>query len=402
MCGIAGYIGTRDIPPERIERCLSLMRRRGPDHAAWKHWRHSGGRQTYLLHTRLNIIDLDERANQPFHAEPLWMAFNGELYNYLELKAELEAWGERFTTQSDTEVFLRAIRRFGWEGLDQCEGMWALAVYDEPEGALTLARDRFGEKPLFLHRAADGVYFGSEPKMIFALLGRRLPVNIDHLYRYLVNGYKALYKAGHTFFEGLEELPRATTLRIGADGRECAQAYWQPALAQQASLSYDEAVASVRTQLIRAVELRLRADVPLAFCMSGGIDSLTLISIAKRVFNYDVHGFTFVNEDPRYDEQEMVEHAVQRLGLRHTEVRADRATFLDQLRALVAYHDAPVFTISYFVHWLVLEAIARQGYKISISGTGADELFTGYYDHHLAYLYEVRGEPALHAASREA
>lgn len=399
MCGIAGYFGTNEIPPERIERCLAALHHRGPDHAAHAHFVGPGGRHAYLLSTRLDIIDLDARANQPFADGGKTLAYNGELYNYIELRADLARRGEQFRTESDTEVLLRVLDRLGGDALDRCEGMWAFALYDESDGSLTLCRDRFGEKPLYLFVDETGTYFGSEPKCIFELLGRRLAVDLDHLRRYLVNGYKALYKTDHTFFVSLRELEPATRLRLDAEGRADTRSYWRPLLDHQTDLSRDDAVAGVRERLIRSVEVRLRADVPLAFCMSGGVDSVSLISIAKRVLDYDVHGFTIVNTDARYEERDLVEQAVAELGIRHTTVQLDTNDFLPRLRTLVRAHDAPVATITYFAHWLLMQSIAAQGYRVAVSGTAADELFTGYYDHHLAYLHEVSADPGHHAKS---
>jgi asparagine synthase (glutamine-hydrolysing) len=378
------------------------MGRRGPDHAAYRHWINSAGRHVGLLHTRLSIIDLDERANQPFTIGSKWIVYNGELYNYVELGEELTKQGVSFRTTSDTEVLLQGIDHFGWPVLDRCEGMWAFAVYDEGDGSLTLCRDRFGEKPLYLYRDETGLAFGSEVKFIVALLGRRLPVNVEHIYRFLVNGYKALYKEDHTFFQGLSELPPASLLRIDAAGREGTQKYWQPRCAVDEGMTHAEAVAEARERLIRAVKLRLRADVPLAFCMSGGVDSNALISIAKNIFGYDVHGFTIANSDARYEEQDMVEHAVAALGIRHTSIPVDTKDFLPKLRTLVRQHDAPVYTITYFAHWLLMEMIAAHGYRIAVSGTAADELFTGYFDHHLAFLYEIREDREFSKTARAA
>jgi asparagine synthase (glutamine-hydrolysing) len=136
--------------------------------------------------------------------------------------------------------------------------------------------------------------------------------------------------------------------------------------------------------------------------MSGGIDSNSLISIARRVLGYDVHGFTILNTDARYEEQDMVDHAVAELGIRHTGIPVQTDRFLERLRTLVRYHDAPVYTISDYAHWLLMESVAARGYRVSISGNAADELFTGYYDHHLFYLYEIRRETELRAASERA
>ena len=155
-------------------------------------------------------------------------------------------------------------------------------------------------------------------------------------------------------------------------------------------------------KLTDAMRLRMRADVPLAFCMSGGVDSNALIATARRVVGCDVHGFTIINTDARYEEQSLVEETVRELGVQHTSVSVTNSNFLANLRKLVAAHDAPISTISYYVHWQLMDAIAAHGYKVSISGTAADELFTGYYDHHNLYLSEIANEPELHAVALKA
>jgi asparagine synthase (glutamine-hydrolysing) len=227
-------------------------------------------------------------------------------------------------------------------------------------------------------------------------------VNHDQISRFLVNGYKTLYKKPHSFFENVVELSPATTLRIDASGREHTERYWTPGFDVDEHLSYEDAVAGARRHLVRSVETRLRADVPIAFCMSGGVDSNSLIATARNMFGYDVHGFTIVDADGRYDEEATVRHAVAELGVRHTTVRTCSNDFLPRLRGLVRQHDAPVYTISYYAHWLLMQEIARAGYRISVSGSAADELFTGYYDHHLAYLREIARFPELHADAERA
>jgi len=401
MCGIAGYFGPHHIHQHNIQTCLELMNRRGPDFAASKQWTNTSRNNILLLHSRLSIIDLDPRANQPFNINKKWMIQNGELYNYLERREELTDQGLIFKTTSDTEVLLQAIDHFGWDVLDRCEGMWAFAVYDESDGSLSLCRDRFGEKPLYLYRDETGLYFGSEVKFIVALLGHKLEVNYDQVFRYLVNGYKALYKTPKTFFLGLSELPPAAILHITPDGKEHQETYWKLNFMPDDGMSYDEAVAEVRKRLLKAVEIRLRADVPLAFCMSGGVDSNSLISIAKQIFDYDVHGFTIVNTDERYEEEEMVTHAVNELKIKHTSIPVNTKDFIPKLRTLIRQHDAPVYTITYYAHWLLMESIADHGYRVSISGTAADELFTGYYDHHLMYLYDIRDDASRYNEAKK-
>ena len=394
MCGIAGYAGPTPLDPDRIAATLPLMRHRGPDDQSHHAFQTPAGRHVHLLHSRLTIIDLDPRSNQPFHAGSTWLDYNGELYNYKELAAAMSD----LRTRSDTEVMTRVLDRDGWGGLDACEGMWAFAAYDERTGELGLARDRFGEKPLYVLRDGDSLYWGSEPKFVWALAGVKPRPNERQLMRLLVNGYKSLYKSGETWFEGLDEVDAGTVLTIDADGRQDVRRYWSPPVpSPDESMSFEDAVAGTRERLIRSVELRLRADVPLAFCMSGGVDSLALISIAKRELDYDVHGFTILNTDARYDEQDIVDDAVRELALRHTSVTPDTHEFLPRLRGLVRQHDGPVATISYYVHWLLMGAIHGGGYRVSVSGTAADELYSGYYDHHLAYLAET-GDAEARAA----
>ncbi|MBK9292978.1 MAG: asparagine synthase (glutamine-hydrolyzing) [Oligoflexia bacterium] len=393
MCGIAGYFGTQNLNESSIKNCLNKMRRRGPDSASIFTHTNKYGNTVYLLHSRLNIIDLDDRANQPFHMGNHVLAFNGELYNYLELKAENEKNNFEYQTLSDTEVLIHTLIRDGVSGLDKCEGMWAYALYDKNEGTLQLSRDRFGEKPLYTYTDSTGVYFGSEVKFIFELLNRKLPLNYNHLNRFLINGYKSLYKTKETFFEGLKEVDAASVLKISETGNQHTEKYWKPSFQQNDDLSYSEAVKGAKEALIKSIKLRLRADVPLAFCMSGGVDSNSLISIAKNIFNYDVHGFTITNTDARYEEQDMIDYAVKELGVKHTSIKLDTKDFIPRLKELIKQHDAPVYTITYYTHWLLMESIKKHGYRISISGTAADEIYTGYYDHQLAYLYEIYNTP---------
>lgn len=400
MCGIAGYYGTRTLPPETLAACIARMDRRGPDGHGQVHRVVGGARNAYLLHSRLRIIDLDPRANQPFARGNGHLSFNGELYNYLELRDGLARDGEAFTTASDTEVLASILAKRGVEGLDACEGMWAFAWLDND--GLLLCRDRFGEKPLYVFEDATGVYFGSEPKFIFALLGRRLPVNTNHLRRYLVNGYKALYKTGDTFFAGLSEVRPGGILRFDARGQRQAQRYWTPRFdVTNESMTFDEAVEQTRDALVESVKLRLRADVPIAFCLSGGVDSNALIAIAKRRLGHQVHGFTIMNTDERYEERAMVEASVAELGLRHTAIPVERKDFLPNLRELISYHDSPVSTITYYAQWQLMAAVAAEGYKVSVSGTGADELFSGYFDHQNLYIEALVADPAAQARARE-
>ena len=159
MCGIAGYFGTNLIPPHRLDQCKKLMEKRGPDGNGYFYRRVGKDRNAQLLHSRLRILDLDDRSNQPFLIGDDCLSFNGEIYNYLELRERLKRSGVSFTTDGDTEVLAKVIQKYGVNGLDLCEGMWAFSWLDEH--GLILSRDRFGEKPLYLYQDGSGIYFGS-------------------------------------------------------------------------------------------------------------------------------------------------------------------------------------------------------------------------------------------------
>ncbi len=391
MCGIAGYIGKAKIDEARVFKTLDIMKNRGPDSRQFMSFGRDG-MNVALLHARLSIIDLDVRSNQPFVIGDYAVVYNGEIYNYVEIKDELEKKGVKFNTTSDTEVLLRAYMEYGTRCVEFFEGMWAFAIYNQKDGTLFLSRDRFAEKPLYIYRTDDAVYFASEIKFLKLLSGRSFTVNTKQILRYLVNGYKSLYKKNETFFNEIEEIPYATNLTIDRRLGMSFRKYWEPSCRPE-KMSIEEAVEGVRQRLIESVKIRLRSDVPLAFCLSGGIDSASLVSIAVKEFGCDIASFSIIESDERYNEYDNIMATVNDLGCRHTLIELHHEQSLSRLRELVRYHDVPVATITYFVHSLLSEAISGSGYRVAFSGTAADELFTGYYDHFILHLYEIRNHP---------
>ena len=396
MCGIAGVVGHRPADPKRVEATLALMHNRGPD-AGGVYQGRLGGHRVTLLHTRLSIIDLDPRADQPFVRDGLALVHNGEIYNYLEVRAELRAKGRRFKTESDTEVILEAYRAWGDDCVGRFNGMWAFALLDERSGRLLLSRDRFGEKPLFWMRREGALYFGSEVKYLAELSGVRPAVNEEQIARYLVNGYKCLYKQPDTYFREVQELPAASVAVLTGPEEPAPRRFWRLGYTPR-PMTAEEAAEGTRERLTRAVELRLRADVPLAFCLSGGVDSCGLAGIAAKEFGQHVHTFSVIDRDERYDESANIQATVEYLGCDQHLVHTSTQGFFERMADLVDYHDAPVATISYYVHSFLSEAIHDHGYKVAVSGTAADELFAGYYDHYAFWLAERHGRqdfPAL-------
>ncbi|MBZ0216732.1 MAG: asparagine synthase, partial [Fimbriimonadaceae bacterium] len=210
----------------------------------------------------------------------------------------------------------------------------------------------------------------------------------------LVNGYRSLSKQPETFFAGVEELPAGCSMRVPSEGRSTQQRYWTLSYKPR-PMQRQEAVEGARERLVRATELSLRADVPVAFCLSGGVDSGTLAAMAVRRLGREVHAFSIVDSDPRYNEMVNISAVVNALGCRHTAIPTSKVEFFDRLARQVAYHDSPVATISYFVHEFLSEAISAHGYKVAISGSGADEIFTGYYDHYSFWLAGQADSPEI-------
>ena len=398
MCGIAGFVGFAPIGRDRIDATLERMRNRGPDHRAFTQTTHNSLHIT-LLHSRLSIIDLDPRSNQPFERESAAMVFNGEIYNYVEQRAKLQSAGSQFSTASDTEVLLETWLRSGLKGFSELEGMWSFGIFDRSSGELVLSRDRFGEKPLYLYRTADGIFFGSEIKFLSALAGVGFTVNRRQVNTFLVYGYRELHKRGETFFAEVEEVPPATHVVISQDttrGQPSLkldfQRFWQPSYAPRPMTSA-QAIEGIRHYLGESMRLRLRSDVPMAFCLSGGVDSGSLVSLATKVHQFPVSCYSIVDRDERYDESANINETVRDTGCELTTVYVTGEESLDRLRHLVAYHDAPVYTTSYYVHSFLMERVHQDHRKVVFSGTGSDELFSGYYDHFHYHLYDLRNDP---------
>ncbi|MEQ8601985.1 MAG: asparagine synthase (glutamine-hydrolyzing) [Marivibrio sp.] len=393
MCGIAGRFAAEPLTPDRERRALALMANRGPDGSGVYRADAAAGRLT-LLHTRLSIVDLAARSGQPFVKDGLALVFNGEIYNFPELRATLQADGAAFRTGGDTEVVLEAWRRWGEGALERFEGMFAFALWDEAAETLVLARDRFGEKPLYWMRGADGaLVFASEIKVLAALTGERPRIDEDQLRRYLVNGYKGLLTVRRTFYADVRDFPPASLARIDRPHAPEPKTYWTLSYRPDQLMTAEQAIEGAREAVHRAIRMRLRADVPAAIRLSGGIDSNVIAGVAAGVHQHPVTCFSIVEDDPRYDETAAINATLRRLQLPSVQIPIPRENFLDRLDDMIAYFDGPPLTISYYLHWLVSEAIHDAGFKMALGGTGADELFTGYYDHYLFWLAAMRDAP---------
>jgi asparagine synthase (glutamine-hydrolysing) len=391
MCGISGSITKEKFENSAfIKKTLFLMKRRGPDNQSF-YKKKQADKSINLLHSRLNIIDVKSRSNQPMTIGEYTIIFNGEIYNYIELKEKLKKKNYTFKTTSDTEVLLNAYIEYGEKCVDHFIGMWAFAIWDNIKKKLFLSRDIFGEKPLYYFLSNDEFFFGSEIKFIKSLSNKNFKINKSHINKNLFCGYKSLFKTNETFFEKIYLLENSTNLTIDLNLNIVKKKYWSPKL--NIDYNLDEKIASMEINKLiqKSLNLRMRSDVPIAFCLSGGIDSTLLASQASKKLNREISTFSIIDQEPNYNEIENIKLVVKDLGCKNTNIflKNKKKIFFKRLKELTSYHDGPISTISYYIHSFLSEEISKKGYKVAISGTGADEIFTGYYDHYLLHLQSI-------------
>tara|TARA_B100000989_G_scaffold11566_1_gene7915 strand:+ start:38715 stop:40532 length:1818 start_codon:yes stop_codon:yes gene_type:complete len=392
MCGIAGYFGKSEIEQKKIAYCRKLMKNRGPDSS--NIYTNHKKKKLYLLHSRLSIIDLNSRSNQPFIDGDNILIFNGEIYNYIELKKKIEK-KYKFKTKSDTEVILAYYKLYGTKCFDYFDGMWSLAIYNSTKDELVLSRDRFGEKPLYINKTKDGIFFGSEIKYIQALSGKKYDVNLKKVKNFLQFGYKSIFKDNESFFKSILNLNSGTYLLIRKK-KYLNRRFWSLQNKKVLKNNINNIIKKFRESFFNTLKLRLRSDVPIAICLSGGIDSATLAGVSKIKFKNNLEAFSIIdNKDNRYNEKTNILKIVKYLKIKHNFLYVANKLDFTRLKRQIKYHDSPVFTITNYLQNFLAEEISRKKFKVVLSGSGADEIFSGYYDHQLMYLYEVRKNKKL-------
>ena len=388
MCGIAGYLGRKKISKKLIQKTLKLMKNRGPDNQSYKLYR-VFDLNFYMLHSRLNIIDINKRSNQPYIFKDHAIIFNGEIYNYLELKKDLKRKGVKFSTNSDTEVLLKSYLFYGLKFLKKLEGMWSFVILNRKNDQVLMSRDRFGEKPLFYSFEKNELYFGSEIKFIKSLSNKKFKIDDNHLFKYLFLGYRSINKNYDTYFKKIKEFPKSSYLILNKNLKLNFKKYWYLKYKPRKML-LKTAIKKTNELLKNSIKMRIRSDVPIAFSLSGGIDSNVLAGITKKKLNKKIKCFSIIDKDQRYNEQKNIRITKNFLKCSIKEIEPPKNDSLKKLEKLIQYHDSPVSTINFLVHSYLTEKVSKNNFKVLISGVGADEIFSGYYDHTLQYLYEIR------------
>ncbi len=380
MCGIAGIVRVAPAPaPEReaLLRMAAALQHRGPDEFGLYRDQRAG-----LAHTRLSIVDLTS-GQQPLCNETgkLWVSFNGEIFNYVELRAELIELGHVFRTKSDTEVIVHAYEAWGDEAFARMSGQWAIALWDSEKEELVLSRDRLGIRPLYIAEHRGSIFFASEIKAIFAgapdLTRAFDPAGIDETFTFWTS------VPPQAVFRGIEEL-RPAHVRHYANGKQGERRFWAPAYpgspnAPRFRGSLKDAVVAVRDALETATKLRmLRADVPVGSYLSGGLDSSLVAALGREYAGDRFHTFSIRFADDEYDETSFQRLMVERLGSEHHEIVVDQGDIARAFPDVIRHTERPILRTAPAPLFLLSKLVQSQGIKVVLTGEGADEMFAGY------------------------
>jgi len=361
VCGISGEVGPA-VDLAFVQRASAQQTHRGPDASAVRQWR-----QCVLGHNRLRIIDLSPGADQPLTNEDqaVWVVFNGEIYNFTELRAELVTAGHTFQTHTDTEVLVHLYEEHGPALVERLRGMFAFAIWDDRAQLLLLARDRLGIKPLYYRREGDGLRFASEVRALRTASGSLDPAGLS---AYLRLGW---VPGPGTIIAGIEELPAGHLLEW-QDGQVRLRRWWQPPRRMASGVETDgEPLADV---LADAFRRHLVADVPVGLFLSSGVDSLALAYLAARA-GADLTGYTVAFDTGPGEAREAASLA-HHLGLAHETITISGAQVLAELPRIVADLDQP--SVDGVNSWVISRAVRQAGLTVALSGLGGDELFAGY------------------------
>ena len=375
MCGIAGILSTGGAAPQADELAAMIgkLAHRGPDGTGYYRDAECG-----LGHSRLSIIDI-AGGRQPIHNEDqtVWVSFNGEIFNYVELRRELEAAGHRFYTQSDTEVLVHVYEQHGDRFLEHLNGQFAIALWDRRERRLLLARDRTGIRPLFYSNRSGRLTFASEVKALFALQGvpRRLDTNaLGELFTYWS------VVPPRSVFAGIQTLPPGHYL-VAERGSVRVVRYWDwqfPEDGAHDARPVEECAEELRSLLVDAVRLQLRADVPVGAYLSGGLDSSVVTTLIKNFTETPLRTFSLTFADREFDESEHQRELVAYLGTRHTPVHCTAEALSDAFRRAIWHTESPILRTAPVPLMLLSRQVRAEGYKVVLTGEGADEVFAGY------------------------
>ena len=406
MCGIAGLVSasSRTMCRDEMAGLFRGFAHRGPDDQGWLSLDRDGAvrrardagdvrSQVLLLHRRLAILDLSESGWQPMSSRDgrLHVVYNGEIYNFVELRRELQGLGHAFRSTSDTEVLLAAYAQWGPGALERLVGMFAFAILDLEERSLFLARDFFGIKPLYYTVGPGGFAFASETRTLLAMTGMRRGANAQRVYDFLRFGLSE--HAEGTMLSGVCQLPAAHALHVSLD--EPARApvpvrYWSVSVEARTDLSFGAAAEQLREMFVESVRLHLRSDVPVGAALSGGVDSSAVVAAIQRLQpGADLHTFTYVADHEPVSDERWADMMIGRFPVRAHKISPSAGDMVRDLDELIRVQEEPFASTSIYAQHRVFQLVREAGITVTLDGQGADELFGGYYAFRSARLASI-------------
>lgn len=381
MCGILAYLNFSDsnkITTEALERSLEVINYRGPNNTGTLSFQEKEITKVFLGHKRLSIIDLTEAGNQPFTIQEMYhIVFNGEIYNYVELREDLISKGYRFVTGSDTEVLLTLYIESGTSRFGELNGMWSFVIYDEVKKVSVISRDRFGIKPVYILEKDEQILFASEIKQLLPFIDtKKLNVKVlsDYLYSY------ALDIDDNTFFKEITKLPACTNLIIDLNtNARRYENYWR-----FSSIDLDRNHPSAlqeqyRDLLISSIKLRLRSDVKIGNTLSGGLDSSSIAVLAHDLSGGNIYNYSIISNDENISEEKYVNDLIAYNGINVKKINFDNTNPWDLLDTVIYHHDEPILSLSTVAHYKMMSTLKNESdITVVLSGQGGDESLAGY------------------------
>jgi len=384
MCGISGIISKNAISRDAIEKMTDAIIHRGPDDYGYYH-----GPGVALGHRRLAILDLSKAGHQPMeYLDRYVITYNGEIYNYIEIRKKLESEGYAFQSHTDTEVIMAAYDKWGVYCVKQFNGMWAFAIYDKEKNLVFCSRDRFGVKPFYYWVAPDGAfYFGSEIKQFSFLSDWKAKVNPQRVYDYLVFGITN--HTDETLFQDVYELPKGCSMciapdkvKVGDNGRLPATK-WYEFVPEKFTGSFKDASVELKTILADSVRLRLRSDVPVGSCLSGGLDSSSIVCIMNKLLHEESASslqktFSACSEIEQFSEKKWIDEVVNEISVDAYYTYPSLKNLLENLSTITWHQDEPFDAPDIFAQWSVFHLASNNKVKVMLDGQGSDEILAGY------------------------
>ncbi|HEY4694595.1 MAG TPA: asparagine synthase (glutamine-hydrolyzing) [Candidatus Nanoarchaeia archaeon] len=390
MCGISGILSfeKNKIDQRTVKAMANTLRHRGPDDEGFYFDENIG-----LGFRRLAILDLSSAGHQPMNRGPFWIIFNGEIYNYLELREELKKKGYQFSSGTDSEVILRAYEEWGEDCVKRFNGMWAFAIWDKSRKKLFVSRDRMGVKPFYYYVDRSRFYFSSEIKALLVNKEIKASPNEGIIYDYLLNGQ--IDHTNETFFEGIKQLPGGHNLVVQIpQGKMEIKKFWDIDPDNKLEgLSDEEYAERFRELFIDSVSLRLRADVPIGTCLSGGLDSSSIVCVVADLLKKEKieqigeiqKTFTAAYKNAEYDESAFAGEVVRKARTKDFYTYPSGEKLYEEIDKIIYHQDEPFSSTSIYAQWNVFRLAKEQGVKVMLDGQGSDELLAGYTSSFSAY-----------------